>query len=110
MFVLRRSGAHRPAICRWNEGADDAAFRSKRPRCHSKTSKDERGEDVKGVNAVNANRSDGCDCACQIKEDAGIRPFLEPRKTRHEYGNGSKRLPKSQDAKEVHRVVKDGHD
>src|SRR6202035_4051891 len=92
------------------EDADDTALRSQRPRCHSKTSNNERGDDVKGVNAVNTDCSDGCGCACQVEEDAGIRPFLEPRKTRHEYGNGSKHLPKSQDGKEVHWVAKDGHD
>ena len=79
---FRCSCLYRPAVCRWNEGADDTAFRSQRPRCHSKTSKEERGEDVKGVSAVTADRSAGCGRACQVEEDAGIRPFLEPRKTR----------------------------
>ena len=65
---------------------------------------------MKGVSAVTADRSAGCGRACQVKEDAGIRPFLEPRKTRHEYGNGPKHLPKSQDGKEVQWVAKDGHD
>ena len=40
-----------PAVFRWKEDADLAAFRSQRPRCHSKASDEERGEDVKGVNA-----------------------------------------------------------
>ena len=65
---------------------------------------------MKGVNAVTSNRRARRGCACQIKEDTGICPFLEPRKTRHEDGNGSKHFPKSEDRKEVHRVAKDGHD
>ena len=64
---------------------------------------------MKGVNAVTADRSAGCGRACQVEEDAGICPFLEPRKTRHEYGNGPKHFPKSQDGKELHWVAKDGH-
>jgi hypothetical protein len=36
---------------------------------------------VKGVNAVTGGRSVGCGHACQVEEDAGIRPFLEPWKT-----------------------------
>ena len=47
-----RSCLYRRAIFRWNfEDADPTAFRSQRRRCHSKTSDEERGEDVKGVNA-----------------------------------------------------------
>ena len=65
---------------------------------------------MKGVNAVTSNRRARRGCACQIKEDTGICPFLEPRKTRHENGNGSKHFPKSEDGKEVHRVAKDGND
>ena len=64
---------------------------------------------MEGINAVTADCSAGCGRACQVKEDAGIGPLLEPRKTRREYGDGSKHLPKSQDGKEVHRVAKDGH-
>ena len=65
---------------------------------------------MKGVSAVDPDRGDGGDRACQIEEDAGIGPFLEPRKTRREYGDGSKYLPKTQDGEEVHRVAENGHD
>src|SRR5260370_25912211 len=106
--LLSRLDRH--AGFRRKEDADGTAFWPQRPRCHSKTSKDERGEDVKGVSAVATDRCAGCGRACQVEEYAGIRPFLEPWKARHEYGNGSKRLPKSQDGKEVHWVAKDGHD
>ena len=97
----------RAAILHQDEGADGTAFRSKGPRCHSKNSKDERGDDVKGVNAVTTDCSARRGRACQVEEDAGIRPFLEPRKTRHEYGNGSKRFPNAEDGQEVWRVAKD---
>src|SRR5207253_3121253 len=59
--------------------------------------------------AVIANGGDRGGCACQVEEDSGIRPFLQSRETRDEDGNGSKRLPKSQDGEEVQRVAKDGH-
>ena len=64
---------------------------------------------MKAVSAVTANRSAGRGRACQVKEDAGIRPFLQPRKARHEDGNGPEHFPKSQDAEEVHWVAKQGN-
>src|ERR1700691_4809562 len=93
--------------CRWKEDADGAAWGSQRPRRHGKTTNDERGDDVKGVCAVTAGRGAGEDCACQVEKDAGIGPFLEPRKARHEDGNGPKHLPDAQDGEEVHWVAKD---
>src|SRR5712692_7163886 len=61
------------------EDTEDTAWRSKRPRC-SRTYVDEEG--------------------------AGIRPFLEPRKTWHKQGDGSKQPPHAQDREQVHRVAK----
>ena len=65
---------------------------------------------MKGVSAVTADRNNGCDRASQVEEDAGIRPFLEPRITRRQDGNGSQHLPKSQDGEEVQRIAKDRND
>src|SRR5258708_7032688 len=84
-FYVRKSGARRSRVytglpcLRWKEDADDTAFRPKRPRCHSKTGKDQRDDDVKGVSTVAADCGGGRGRACQVKEDASIRPFLEPR-------------------------------
>ncbi len=83
-----------PAVCRRKEVADGTALRSQRPRCLSKNSKKERGENVKGVRSITADRSAGCGRVCQVEEDACIRPSLEPPKTRHQYGNGSKHFSK----------------
>src|SRR5260370_7010669 len=104
--LLSRLDRH--AGFRRKEDADGTAFWPQRPRCHSKTSKDERGEDVKGVSAVAADRCAGCGRACPVEEDAGIRPFLEPWKTRPEHGNDSKHLPKSQDRAALGPVAKHG--
>jgi hypothetical protein len=47
-----------------SEHADDTALGPERSRRHSKTSKQKRGDDVKGVNAVTADCSAGCGRAC----------------------------------------------
>ncbi len=52
-----------PAILRGHKDADGTALRSKRPRCHRKPGKDERGDDVKAISAVTANRSARRGCA-----------------------------------------------
>src|ERR1700735_210225 len=106
---LRSVGLRRPGVWPWNKDADGAAWRSQRPRCHCKTGNQERSDDVKAVSAINADCDAGYSGACQVEEDAGIRPFLEPRKTRHEYGNGSEHFPNSDDRKEIHRIAKLGH-
>src|ERR1700733_8954403 len=97
------------AVCRRKEDADCAAWRSQCPRCHSKDSNQERCDNVKAVSAVNADCDARYGGACEVEEDAGIRPFLEPWKTRHQYGNGSKYFPNSDDRKEVHRIAELGH-
>src|ERR1700685_4647508 len=97
------------AFCRRKENSDFTAFWSKRPRCHTKSSKDEWGDDMKGVRSVAANRCTRCCCACQVEKDAGIRPFFEPRKTWREDGNGPKHLPNAQDGEEIGWVHKYGH-
>src|SRR6202046_3013659 len=106
---LRSVGLRRPGVWPWNKDADGAAWRSQRPRCHCKTGNQERSDDVKAVSAINADCDAGYSGACQVEEDAGIRPFLEPRKTRHEYGNGSEHFPNSDDRKEIHWIAKTRH-
>src|SRR5579863_7086784 len=88
LFLCRLDASRR------KKAADGTAFRSQRPRCHSQTSDGERGEDVKCISAVTAYRSARCGRASQVKENPGIRPFLETRKTWREYGNGPKHFPK----------------
>jgi hypothetical protein len=104
-----RRSLYRSAVCRGKEDADGTAFRSQGPRCHGKASKDEWGDNVKGINAVTADCNAGCGGACQVEKNAGIRPLLEPRKTWREYGNGPQHFPKSQDGEKVHWLAKDGH-
>ena len=65
---------------------------------------------MKGVNAVTVDGGDGCNRACEVKEDAGVCPFFEPRKTRHEYGNRSKHFPNAQNGHEVRGVAEDAHE
>ena len=65
---------------------------------------------MKAVRAVTSNCSARRGRARQVKEYAGIRPFLKPRKTRHEYGYGPQHFPKSQDGEEIQWVAKDGDD
>ena len=64
---------------------------------------------MKSVSAVTADRGAGYCRASHVEEDAGVRPFLESWKTRHEYGNGSKHFPGSDDRKEVHWIAKLRH-
>ena len=64
---------------------------------------------MKGVSAMIADRGVGCGCACQVEDDAGIRPFLEPRKTRHEYRDWPKHFPNAQYGYKVGWVAKDMH-
>src|SRR5580658_97889 len=65
---------------------------------------------MEAVSAVATDCGAGCGCACEVKEDAGIRPFFEPWKTRHEYGNGSRNFPETQNGEEVHGVIEERHD
>src|ERR1700735_3562617 len=98
---LRSVGLRRPGVWPWNKDADGAALRAQRPKSPRKTRHQKRGGDVKTVRHINADCDAGYSGACQVEEDAGIRPFLEPRKTRHEYGNGSAPFPNSDECKEI---------
>src|SRR5579863_9642570 len=115
-FSLVLNTARRgPYSCRvaalgWEQDADDTAFRPESPGDYGESGEDERSEDVKGVCAVTADGGAGGGCAGEVEEDAGIGPFLEARKTRHENGNGSHRFPESQDREEVEWVAKFRHD
>src|ERR1700730_7439668 len=103
-------GGRFTGLLSWLErGPEDTALRSKRPRCNHKNSKEEANQDVECVNAVVTSRHVGCGRACHVEEDAGIRPFLKPRKTRHEQSYGSKHLPKPEDGQEVQWVAKNVH-
>jgi hypothetical protein len=97
---------YRPTVFRWNEDADHTAWRSQRPRCHGKAGNDERRDDMKCLTGT-ANRCPGCGGASQVEEDAGIRPFLKPRKTRHKDCDGSKHFPNAKYGHKVQRVAKD---
>src|ERR1700691_2221997 len=99
----------RPFVCCRKETADGPAWRSQRPRCHSKTSDQERGDDVKAGGGVTADCRARHGRARQVEEAPGIRPFLEPRKSRHEYGNASQHFPRSDDRKKVHWIAKLRH-
>ena len=48
-----------------------------------------------------ANKHPRSSRTSHVKENAGIRPFFEPRETRRQYGNRSKYLPKSDDSHEI---------
>src|SRR5436305_6170753 len=45
--------------------------------------------------------------ARHVEEHASVRPFLEPRKARDEYGYAPKHLPEPNDRQKVDRVPKD---
>jgi hypothetical protein len=83
------------------EDSESTALQSKRPR-----SERENGE-AEGQDSIHiiAARHIRCNRAYQIDEGAGIRPLLEPRKTRHQQGDAPKRLAHSEDREQVHGVA-----
>src|SRR6202020_2450362 len=97
---------HAGLVLIWKQDADGAAWGAEGPRRYGKGSTDKRGQDVKGAPV---DRSIGCRGACQVEEDAGVRPLLEPWKTRDEYGDGSKDFPNTQYRHKVRWIAEDSY-
>ncbi len=89
------------------EDSQGPALWSKCPRSDCENGDDE-GPD-EGARVIAARRA-RCSCTRHFEESASIRLFLEPRKTRHKQGDGSKQLPPSQDREQVHRIAKVRYD
>lgn len=64
---------------------------------------------MKAVSTVTAAERTRGSRSGQVKENAGIGPFLQQRKTRYQNRDGSQGFPKSEDGHEVHRIAKHRH-
>ncbi len=85
------------------KNSEGPTWRSKCPRSECENDESERPEEVAHATAPRCPR---CSRTRHFEEDTGIRPFLEPGKTRQKQGDGSKQLPHCEDREQVHRVAK----
>src|SRR5215472_7915470 len=88
------------------EDSQGTAWRPKRPGNHYQNGHEQGPESVHVI----AAQSPRCRRARHVEEGASIRPFLEPRETRHQQGDDPKQLAPSQDGEQVHRVAEICHD
>jgi hypothetical protein len=87
------------------EDSKGPALRSKRPRSDRENGEDE-GRPDEGARVIAATYHARCNRTRVDKEGAGIRPFLELRRTRRKQGYASRQFPQSQDREQVLRVAK----